>query len=1005
MDNITFFNPYLQKKNKKPQKRSYMQVLPKGLLKTGESGCFVKNVSNEHKMFLSNKEYILNDLHAWPTRVNIQNKNVQFPMKIHVYEIIENTILINDAEQLSVRYKRHAFPSGSVLKLFGKCENGTDVCVNVFGQKQYFYCECDSIQKMNSILSNIIQTNVDMNMSSYYVEDVDKMNLYGFANSKIPNLKKICFANTHVAKRIGNQLHESGFKVYETDVDLLTRFLVDNEFYSFGWYMLHRFDTQAVKTSNIDLEINCEITDLEVLSDVHWPKYECLSFDIECISGDGGFPNAENVQDIVIQIGVIIFNTEDDKNEVHLFTVGSCLPIPDTFVYEFPCELDLLMGFLKFLKFYSPAIVTGYNINNFDIPYICTRMSKIYNIEIGGFTKLINGKFSIFSPTDKMKGSFISKNKIYISGMLIMDMYPVCNAKMSLPNYKLDTVAKVYLNQSKEDMPYKQIPIAFASGPEGRQKVGKYCIQDSVLVVDLFRKLMYHIEITEIARLAYVSVNRAIFDGQQKKIFPCILHEARLCNMIIPTVNRQTSKENTVNYKGATVLEPSIGFFSSPTVVLDFASLYPSIMLAHNLCYSTIILDKNIELPEEDVFKIKIEEKEYRFVRQNVRSSLLGKLLSTWLSERKKVKKQMQECTDEFLKIILDKKQLALKVTCNAVYGVTGTVNGILPCVEIAATVTALGRSMLCATVDYILAEMTSKEFFVSKFNLVEDDFLGIPEVNVVYGDTDSMFINYKNIKMDTLKRIGPLIGEHITEKLFINPIKLEFEKILCPLLLIRKKKYIGRVDGKLLMKGVELIRKTSCGFVKKVIKDVIETIFFDDEVTEAAMQLSRMSIQAVIRDGVPCGFFKIIDMLQSARDALFMNRVDVHDLILTNVLSREIGMYKQQNLPHIQVVKKLAQRKEEVPHVGDRVSYVLIAPLEDKNTPLFNLAEDPNYVITNNIPIHAEKYFDQIIKAVYNMISPIFPKNDMKKEKFLLSIIPHRVYIDSSFDDMKYVL
>lgn len=1007
MDSISFFNPYLQKdkKYKRNQQRQYFQILPRGLIKPGACG-LIKNLCNlEPRIFYREKEYLLSRDMQWPTISKTYDEDHNFPFMIHIYDVVDSTLFIDSIETLPFQFRHHVLPSGSIIKLFGKTNSGVDICVNVFGQLQYYFCECDDVIRLQNFISYTMSSNPEIKTScSFFLESVQKISMYGYSTENIQNLIKISFSNSYIAKKIAKCLENNGFSLYETEVDLITRFLVDNNFKSFGWYKLMKGSIRRLtKSSNACIEVDCLLDDLVMITDDIWPIYDCWSFDIECMSQSGNFPDAENIGDPVIQISVVCFKTTGDFKEMHLFTLGSCSHMENVHIYECSCEYELLLGFCIFLKLSSPSFITGYNINNFDFKYICTRMSKIYNTDIGEYTKLKEGRFFTQTPNDTQNKFSATQTKVFISGIICIDMYPVYSSKIAAPNHKLDTIAKICLGQQKDDMPYKQIPIEFLSGPDGRRKVGKYCLQDALLVVDLFKKINYHYEVAEIARLAHVTIRRVLFDGQQKRIFPCILHEAKSRDMIIPNIVKGDIL-GSKSYKGATVLDPKIGYYAEPVAVFDFASLYPSIMMAHNLCYSTIVLDpKNTYgLSQHDILNITIDDQRISFVKKSIRESILGNLLRKWLDERKRVKCEMSKCTDPMLKLILDKKQTALKVTCNAVYGVTGAAHGILPCLAIAASVTYLGREMLIETTNYINNVMQTKEFFKNNFHISDSDFTGLFNVKVIYGDTDSMFVLMENIKIDTLQQIGHLLAEHITHKLFIDPIKLEFEKILCPLMMICKKRYIGNCNNKLLIKGIELVRKTSCIFVKKVVQDIVELLFWDEDVKLAAVKLSTLLITDIQKNGIPEGLYKIIQKLCEARDLLFLGQVDIKELTLSTVLSRDINAYKQVNLPHLNVIRLLAQRKEELPNIGDRVHFVLTAPLyNSKNMRNYELAEDPNYVKEHHIPINAEKYFDQIVKAVTNIIVPIFPKGDFKKEKFILSILPLKVYLDASFKEM----
>lgn len=144
------------------------------------------------------------------------------------------------------------------------------------------------------------------------------------------------------------------------------------------------------------------------------------------------------------------------------------------------------------------------------------------------------------------------------------------------------------------------------------------------------------------------------------------------------------------------MLEPNVGFYRHPVATLDFASLYPSIMMAHNLCYTTLLTLRDIQ-------RLNYQENEHYertpygafFARSNVKTGILPAILHDLITARKKAKQQLAKATDEELKAVLDGRQLALKISANSVYGFTGALVGQLPCLEISASVTAIGRNLI----------------------------------------------------------------------------------------------------------------------------------------------------------------------------------------------------------------------------------------------------------------------------------------------------------------------
>ncbi|UVZ34365.1 DNA polymerase [Elephant endotheliotropic herpesvirus 3B] len=920
-------------------------------------------------------------------------------LTFHVYE--QTVFCGHDVayDFLPYRYRKYMCPTGAVVCMFGKTEDGTDLCVNVHGQSYYFYVDVKGRDKEGTRETvDTIMANLEKQASSCVctIKEVQRTSLLGFTR-KSETYMMLNFTNPFVGKEVARSLRELDYQVFESTVEPNTRLIVDNRFSSFGWYRIRSpYLRHTKKDSNCALELDCTVGELEYLPDrVDWPNYKCLSFDIECLSGasDDAFPDAANPDDLIIQISCVCFDIDETVETRHLFTLGPCDPIPGTHIYECASEYELILGFLTFLRAYGPNFLTGYNINSFDIPYIVGRC-RFYNLQCGVFTKLRRGRFSYFKGTESFMNR--STNKVTVSGVVVVDMYKVCMDKVSAPNHKLDTVVDVLLGERKQDVSYKQIPVLFRRDDGGRGVVGAYCVHDSVLVRGIFCKLLYHYEVSAIARLSGISMNRVIFDGQQIRIFTSMLAAARRDNLIIPTPNDST--EDT--YQGATVLEPKTSFYNTPVAVLDFASLYPSIIQAYNLCYSTLVLDEEslAGVPEDDVISVSANTgRVHRFVKARVRRSILAQLLTSWLAERKAVREKLKSCSDPLMKILLDKQQLALKLTCNAVYGFTGTSKGMFPCLAVAESVTAQGRQLLSTTRNYICDTFNDWDALASVSPALggcrvdPDKF----QVDVVYGDTDSVFVAVFGLPdTDVLYTALPDIASHITRTLFPPPIKLEVDKVFIKLLLLCKKRYVGVLYGenKLSMKGIDLVRRNVCEFVKSTTLSVINSMFSDDCIADSVQTLSRMTENEVKQKGIPSGFFNLVALITDARERLYENRVDMKDLLLSATLSQPCDKYKQTNLPHLTVVKKKLDRKEDVPNTGDRVFYVLVAHPDDR-VPNYVIAEDPEYAQNNNLEINYGKYFTALVSSITHSISPIFPTFITKHERFLAACIPRKTY------------
>nr|AIA82756.1 DNA polymerase [Bovine gammaherpesvirus 4]QJC19153.1 DNA polymerase [Bovine gammaherpesvirus 4] len=998
---MEFFNPYISKKKTDkriscvddPEKKTnpYCRLVPKCFKTPGVSGVISITTTDTPVLFHQDKEYPIftsGDYQRsyWsalkPTPVPIPPKDKLF---FHVYDIIETIYTPDRCPDIPIQFQTDIIPNGTVLKLLGKTQDGASVCVNVFQQMVYFYVLVPDGVNLSYVIQQTLNGGVNKQTCKFSITQERKKILKEYDPSLYPVYKITLSAPTEINQLVGN-LTSCGCEVFESNVNASTRFIIDNKFSTFGWYSCSNPHPRiSQRDSRTDLEFDCGLGDLQFHEEEQqWPPYTIMSFDIECI-GEQGFPCATKDEDLVIQISCIIWTVGSESPPQNiLLSLGTCDPIANTDVYEFPSELDMFYAFFTLLRDFNIDFVTGYNIANFDFPYIIDRATQVYNIPIRHFTKVISGStFEVNQPMNTGAGFMRSFSKIKISGLVPIDMYQVCKDKLSLSDYKLNTVAKHCMGTQKEDVTYKEIPSLFRSGEAGRARIGSYCVLDSVLVLDLLKYFMIHVEISEIAKMAKIPARRVLTDGQQIRVFSCLLEAAKKEHFILPIPGAQKPG----GYQGATVINPIPGFYNTPILVVDFASLYPSIIQAHNLCYSTMIQDQNLHLhhlkPDEyETFHLSTGP--IHFVKQHKTKSLLSTLLTAWLAKRKAIRKELANCDDGPMKTILDKQQLAIKVTCNSVYGFTGVASGILPCIPIAETVTLQGRTMLEKSKAFV--EMITPERL--------SDIVSYPvpcdpdaSFRVIYGDTDSLFIECRGYPMQSVLNFADKLTETTTKALFKDPIKLEAEKTFQCLLMLTKKRYIGILSSdKLVMKGVDLIRKTACSFVQTTSKEILDLVLRDPEVKQAAQYLCRQAPAKVYSDGLPVGFWKVIDVLNNSYAALATGKVSVESLTFSTELSRPFGEYKTTTLPHLTVYRKIMSRNEELPQIHDRIPYVFIKG--DQRGCKSDLAEDPTYVSQNKIPISVEIYFDKLIHGVANILQCLFGNNSNMTVEILYNFV-----------------
>ncbi|KAJ3452810.1 intein-containing DNA polymerase delta catalytic subunit precursor [Anaeramoeba flamelloides] len=378
----------------------------------------------------------------------------------------------------------------------------------------------------------------------------------------------------------------------------------------------------------------------------------------------------------------------------NVFTLKSCLNIPGAEILPFKKESDLLSGWCEFVQEIDPDIIIGYNTINFDVPYLINRSRalKIPNFVYLGRIK--NQRSSVIDRTKTAKsyGKRVTK-ETFIPGRCQMDLLPIIRESYKLSSYKLNSVSLKFLGEQKDDVHFSIISDLQNGNAETRRRLALYCLRDSELPLKLLDKLMIIVNYVEMARVTGVPLNYLLTSGQQIKVVSQLYRKANSKGYVIPYLPVQPSDKK---YTGAIVIEPKKGFYQDPIVTLDFSSLYPSIMIAHNLCYTTLINPEEIKnYKPKDYVKSPNGD---HFIKPHVRKGILPEILNGLLQARKVAKGFLKKEKDPFKKSVYNARQLALKISANSVYGFTGATIGRLPCLPISSSVTSFGREMIDQT-------------------------------------------------------------------------------------------------------------------------------------------------------------------------------------------------------------------------------------------------------------------------------------------------------------------
>jgi DNA polymerase delta subunit 1 len=596
-----------------------------------------------------------------------------------------------------------------VIRVYGRSQEHY-VCVTV-PFDPYFFIKLKPQHDLATMAFALSQTIKYKNM-----EEVRAKDLWGFRNEIKERFVKVSFftlKNMKICAHILQQGPFKGFgqlKVYEANVDPVLRFMHVSGIRSTGWFEVSGGEHNNLTTCHVDL-YNSTLTPVE-RDDI--APLVIMSFDIECYSSTGEFPNPSKRDDVVFQIGMTTKRFGSPE------IVRKCLCLKQTQAPDcesFQTEKQLLIRFEEYMTETDPDIITGWNIFGFDLEYLQVR--SVLNGLAPTWGRFKDSPIELVSKN--LSSSALGNNMLKMvpmRGRYVFDFFQDVKRDHKLESYSLNNVSKHFLKDQKNDMPVKEIFGRYLEGdPVRLGEVAEYCLQDTVLPHKLLDKLFQIQNQIEMAKACWVPLSFLSERGQQIKVFSQMAYKARQLGFLIPTFKKTGPSLPTEKYQGATVLEAQTGAYYGPITALDFASLYPSIMCAHNLCYSTMVMDPQFDnLPgvEYETFG------PHKFA-QNV-PSLLPVILSDLKAYRKKAKKLMAQAEGTPMEAVYNGQQLAYKISMNSIYGFCGASKGLLPLVAIASTVTMRGRQMIEETKNYVEANF--------------------PGANVRYGDT-GMFTSF----------------------------------------------------------------------------------------------------------------------------------------------------------------------------------------------------------------------------------------------------------------------
>ncbi|KAJ2631379.1 DNA polymerase zeta, partial [Coemansia sp. RSA 1290] len=708
----------------------------------------------------------------------------------------------------------------------------------------------------------------------------------------------------------------------------------------------------SLETSSSKIKVSASLLSAEVLTNSRHqmlpdPRHDRILLIASCFSLDGQW------------------KADDCKCISILWTCQPCekpcrLGISDSIKQRsFANEAEMLVEFAQWVRRIDPDILCGYEVQKGSWGFIIERAELAYGLQLScSLSRLLHSQ----QPKNKASVDSWSYRKgaaIKIAGRHVLNIWRLLRSELNLTSYMFENTAAMVLGERSPRYAFAELARWYQHGPVvAHIRVLRYVHYRAIAAIRILHKTDIVARTSEFARVIGIDFNSVITRGSQLRVESLMARVAHPEQFILASPTRQQVSQQRAAECLPLVLEPQSNYYTDPVVVLDFQSLYPSIIIAYNYCFSTCLgsLDDTAANSRSGVERrlgftslnvppgllsalkdhITISPNGVMFVKPAVRKGLLGRMLQEILDSRVMIKEAMKLWGgDDGLYKMLDSWQLGLKLIANVTYGYAGaSFSGRMPCVEIADAIVQSGRETLESAIRLIHSRHA--------------DWGG----KVIYGDTDSVFVWLPGRSRQQAFRIGREIAAAVTEQ-NPEPVKLKLEKVYQPCVLLTKKRYAGwmyetddQAEPLLDVKGMELVRRDGCTATQRILEGAMSTLFETNDLSLLKAFLTR----------------QFSDILSS--------KVPIDEFII----AKEVRMhsYSGRMLPaHAKVAANGMELDPQAePEYGERVPYVVVH--NGSHTRLVDRVVSPHTLLAQpQLQLDFQYYIDkQILPALDRLLS-----------------------------------
>ncbi|MDR3283486.1 MAG: DNA polymerase II, partial [Candidatus Methanoplasma sp.] len=688
------------------------------------------------------------------------------------------------------------------VEIFGKTRDKESVTILHYGYDPYFFI-VDPVPETEKALKadrEVVRTESDRLLLRGKDHDVLRVTIK--SPWKVPEYR--------------NEWKKRGFEILAADIPFHHRFIYDMDMGA-----CIRVWGEEIKTQySTDLSIRMERFEN---IDSFDPGLKILSFDVEN-SIEHGFLYT-----------VCAVMEEDGEYKEYEPLVGS--------------EKEIISGFAELIRTEDPDVITGYNIDNYDIPKMQERA------EANGMKGALSWGRDLGQPRS------VNDRFWRLKGRVIVDAWWAVKRELRPKQETLNAVSKQVLGEAKLDVDPKHMDEEWKRDSD---KVKRYCVKDAELALRILLSIGTVRRGMDLATVSKLPLDDAVNAGSSQLADSLLIRVADRNKVAVPLTGRRTSGDDQI--EGGYVHTMSPGLYHW-VCVLDFKSMYPSLIIAKNICFTTLASDGEVVSPSGA-----------RFMSPSRRKGILPAILESLMQERDRIKARMKNAADEKERQYLDGLQAAVKVLMNTFYGVFASSFYRFTDKSIGSAITSFARDNVKTIIKEVEAE----------------------GVHAIYSDTDSIFMQSPANDLEGSVKFGKAMAVRYSR----DGGTLEFEKILEPLFSHgKKKRYVGKVvwpeaSEELLVRGYEIRRSDSFNLQSRLLTELFEKIL--EEKNDEALAMVKKTIQDTVN-----------------------RRVDPSDLVISRSCRGPNAYENPERMSNVQAAKKLiAMGYEFTP--GMKVSWIV---------------------------------------------------------------------------------